>query len=277
MTSETFIHPTAVVEKGASLGAGVHIGPLCFVSEHAVIGDRTRLMGQLSVLDRTTLGADCLVHPTAVLGGPPQNTKHKGGPTTLVIGDNCTIREGVTMHRGTDDSRGETSVGANGNFLAYTHIAHDCVIGRNVTMANLATLGGHTEVGDFVNFGGFAAVHQFVQIGHHAFVAANAKVFGCVIPYGLVQGEDGALRGLNVVGMKRSGLSKATIHELRRAYRMIFDRARPMSENITEVEKQFAGSQVVEDVTGFLRNHGKRYLAVPSLKDKQTEDGDGDD
>ena len=109
------------------------------------------------------------------LGGAPQNTKHKGGRTTLSIGANCTIREGVTMHRGTDTSRGADDVGDNGNFLAYAHIAHDCIVGNNVTMANGATLGGHCEIGDFVSIGGLTAVHQFARIGHHAFLGRRAR------------------------------------------------------------------------------------------------------
>ena len=145
MQAETTIHPTAVVEPGAQLGAGVVIGPFCHVSAEAVIGDRVELVSHVSIIGATTIGEDCKVYPMAVLGGAPQNTKHKGGRTTLVIGRNCTIREGATMHRGTDTSRGETTVGDNGNFLAYTHIAHDCVVGKNVTMANLATLGGHVR------------------------------------------------------------------------------------------------------------------------------------
>ncbi len=163
MQTDTIIHPMAVVEPGAQLGVGVKIGPFCHVSSDAFVGDKVELISHVSILGATTLGADSIVYPMAVLGAAPQNTKHKGGPTTLVIGQNCTIREGVTMHRGTDTSRGETTVGKNGNFLAYIHIAHDCVIGDNVTMANLVTLGGHVTVGDFVIFGGLerrSPVHQ---------------------------------------------------------------------------------------------------------------------
>jgi UDP-N-acetylglucosamine acyltransferase len=212
----------------------------------------------------------------AVLGGPPQNTKHKGGPTTLIIGRNCTIREGVTMNRGTDTSRGETTVGDNGNFLAYTHIAHDCIIGNNVTMANVATLGGHVEVGDNVIIGGLAAVHQMARIGHHAFVGGCAAVAGDVIPYGIVMGNHAQLRGLNVIGMKRSGMARADIFAMRSAYKVIFDPSRPVAENIPEAERQFGDFAIVRDVLDFIQARGKRQFVVPPLRGGADSDDDDD-
>ncbi|TIX12662.1 MAG: acyl-ACP--UDP-N-acetylglucosamine O-acyltransferase, partial [Mesorhizobium sp.] len=226
------MHPSSVVEEGAQLGEGVRIGPFCHVGPDAVIGDRVELVGHVSVMGATTIGAATKVYPMAILGAPPQNTKHKGGRTTLVIGENCTIREGVTMHLGTDSSRGETTVGDNGNFLAYAHIAHDCVVGKNATFANGATLGGHCEIGDNVYVGGLTAVHQFVRIGNNAFIGGCSAVVGDVIPYAIAAGNRASLRGLNIVGLKRSGLPRAEIHLLRKAYRTIFDRSRTVGENI---------------------------------------------
>lgn len=262
--AETKVHPTAIVEPGAALGEGVSIGPFCHVGAQAVLHDRVSLAGHVSIMGATTLGEGCTVYPMAVLGAPPQNAKHKGGRTTLEVGRNCTIREGVTMHLGTDTSRGRTTVGDNGNFLAYTHIAHDCAVGDNVTMANVATLGGHVVVDDFVTLGGLCAVHQFCHIGHHAFVGGGVMVRGSVIPYGMM-GPGGHLQGLNLVGLKRSGLPRASIHELRRAYRLIFDRSRTVAENLALADAQFAGSSVVADIIGFIRAGGHRHLAVPAL------------
>ncbi len=136
MTSETAIHPSSVIEPGAGIGAGVRIGPFCHVGPDAVLGDGVELVSHVTVMGATTIGAGTKVYPMAILGGPPQNSRHKGGRTTLTIGANCTIREAVTMHLGTDTSRGETVIGDNGNFLAYVHIAHDCIVGRNATFAN---------------------------------------------------------------------------------------------------------------------------------------------
>ncbi|TIV49862.1 MAG: acyl-ACP--UDP-N-acetylglucosamine O-acyltransferase, partial [Mesorhizobium sp.] len=215
MKVETSIHPSSVVEEGARLGKGVRIGPFCHISADSIIGDRVELVSHVSVMGATTIGAGTKVYPMATLGAPPQNTKHKGGRTTLVVGENCTIREGVTMHVGTDSSRGETSVGDNGNFLAYAHIAHDCVVGKNATFANGATLGGHCEIGDNVYIGGLTAVHQFVRIGDNAFIGGCSAVVGDIIPYAIAAGNRAKLRGLNIIGLKRSGLPRSEIYLLR--------------------------------------------------------------
>jgi len=276
MQTDTKIHPTAIVEPGAALGAGVTIGPFCHVEAGALIGDRVELGSHVVVHKGVTLGGGCKVSSMAVLGGPPQNTKHKGGPTTLVIGKNCTIREGVTMNRGTDTSRGETTVGDNGNFLAYSHIAHDCIIGDNVTMANVATLGGHVEVGNNVIVGGLAAVHQMARIGHHAFVGGCAAVSGDVIPYGIVAGNHARLRGLNIIGMKRSGVTRPEIFALRKAYRMIFDPSRVVAENIPDVERELGSSPIVRDLLDFMQSRGKRQFTVPPLREGAGSDDDDD-
>lgn len=275
--TDTKIHPMALVEPGAELGAGVVVGPFCHVEAGAKIGDRVELSSHVVAHNGVTLGEGSKVYSMAVLGAPPQNTKHKGAPTTLVIGRNCTIREGVTMHRGTDTSRGETTVGDNGNFLAYAHIAHDCVVGNNVTMANVATLGGHVEVGDFVTLGGLCAVHQMTRIGHHAFAGGAAIIDGDIIPYGMVMGNRARLRGLNVIGMKRSGVARADIFALRRAYKMIFDPKRSVAENIPDVEREFGASPIVRDMLDFMQARGKRHFTVPPLRESAAEgDDDGE-
>ena len=260
------IHPTAVVEPGAELGAGVRIGPFCHVAGDAVLGDHVQLMSHVSVQGATTLGAGCVVHPMAIIGGPPQNAKHKGGRTTLVVGANCIIREAVTIHRGTDTSRGETTVGDNGNFLANTHIAHDCIVGRNVTMANGSMLGGHCEIGDFVNLGGLSAVHQMTRIGHHAFIGGATIVIADVIPYGMALGDRASLRGFNIIGMKRSGMTRDEIFTLRKAYRMLFDQGGALSENLDRVDAAFPDDAHVRDIIDFLRGGGKRRFTIPRSK-----------
>ncbi|WP_269929491.1 acyl-ACP--UDP-N-acetylglucosamine O-acyltransferase [Aminobacter sp. HY435] len=277
MQTETFIHPAAVVEAGAKLGTGVRIGPFCHVSAEAELGDGVELMSHISILGATTLGEGCKVFPMATLGAAPQNNKHKGGRTTLVIGKNCTMRESVTMHVGTDTSRGETIVGDNGLFLAGAHIAHDCVVGNNVTMANLATLGGHVEIGNNVTLGGLAAVHQMTRVGHHAFVGGAAIVDGDIIPYGMVMGNRARLRGLNVIGMKRSGMARADIFALRKAYKMIFNPARSVAENMPEVEREFAGSAIVRDMLDFIQARGKRHFTVPPLRNAVSDDAADDE
>ncbi|MER8803719.1 acyl-ACP--UDP-N-acetylglucosamine O-acyltransferase [Mesorhizobium sp. M0998] len=277
MKIQTVIHPSSVIEAGAQIGEGARIGPFCHVGPDAVIGDRVELVSHVSVIGATTIGASTKVYPMAILGGPPQNTKHKGGRTTLVIGENCTIREGVTMHVGTDSSRGETTIGDNGNFLAYAHIAHDCVVGKNATFANQATLGGHCEVGDNVYIGGLTAVHQFVRIGDNAFLGGCSAIVGDVIPYAIAVGNRASLRGLNIIGLKRAGLPRPEIHLLRKAYKTIFDRSRTVGENIEFAKAEFASSPTAMKIVDFIAGRGKRHYAVPSLKGSDGDDTDDED
>lgn len=277
MQDQTFIHPLAVVEPGAEIGDGASIGPFCHVGPDVVIGDGTRLISHVVMTGATTIGRGCTVHPQAVLGGLPQSTGHKGGRTTLSIGDNCIIREYVSMSTGTDNGRGATTVGNNGHFLAYVHIAHDCAIGNNVTMTNAATLAGHCEVGDFVGIGGLTAVHQFVRIGHNAFVAGGSMILGDVIPYAMVGGNRAVLRGMNVVGMKRSGVPKPEILKLRRAYKTLFDRSRTLAENIEIAQREFADSPYAMKVVDFLVARGRRQYTLPPLKGAADDDADDQD
>ena len=277
MQDQTVIHPSSVIEPGAQIGAGVRIGPFCYVSSEAVIGDGVELVGHVSVLSATTIGAGTRIYPMTTLGAPPQNTKHKGGRTTLVIGKNCTIRENVTMHTGTDTSRGATVVGDNGNFLAYSHIAHDCIVGDNCTFANGATLGGHCEVGDNVNIGGLTAVHQFVRVGDNAFLGGCSAVVGDVIPYAIAVGNRAKLRGFNIIGLKRSGMARSEIQTMRRAYRMIFDPAHPVSENVGKARAEFSGSPTVMKIVDFISTRDKRYYTVPPLKGGGGDGGDDED
>ncbi|MFU0504585.1 acyl-ACP--UDP-N-acetylglucosamine O-acyltransferase [Pseudaminobacter sp. NGMCC 1.201702] len=277
MQSQAFIHPSSVVEEGANIAASAHIGPFCHIGKDAVIEEGVRLVGHVTIMSATTIGEGCTVYPQVVLGGPPQNLSHKGGRTTLTIGRNCTIREFVTMHTGSDNARGATIIGDNCTFLAYSHVAHDCTVGNNVTLTNGATLGGHCEIGDNVGIGGLSAVHQFVRVGHNAFLAGGSMIVGDVIPYAIAMGNRAKLRGLNVVGLRRSGMSKAEIMTLRRAYQTIFDRARPVSENVEIARVEFADSPAAMKIVDFISARGKRHYAVPPLKGAVDDDADDQD
>lgn len=260
------IHPSAVVEDGARLGAGVRIGPFCHVGPKVALGDGVQLLSSVTVLGETTIGGGTIVHPHAALGGPPQDVKHGDGPSRLVIGANCTIREGVTMNTGTDYGHQETRVGDNCFFLAYSHVAHDCVVGNNVTMTNGAVLGGHCEVGDFVILGGMSAVHQFTRIGRRAFVGGMTGVTGDLIPYGMVTGDRGKLRGFNVVGLKRAGMSRSDLQTLREAYRRIFGPGGSVSDNAEAVRAEFADNAAAREIIDFLTVPGKRHFIVPAAR-----------
>jgi UDP-N-acetylglucosamine acyltransferase len=258
------IHPTALVETGAELGNGVKIGPFCHVGPHVVIGDGVELMSHVVVTGDTAIGAGSRVFSHAVLGAEPQNTAYKGERTKLVIGRNNTIREGVTMHIGTGNARGETIVGDNCMFLAYSHVAHDCVLGDYVTFSNNVMIGGHTTIGDRVIIGGGAGVHQFCTVGHHAFIGGIAAVVNDVIPYGMVVGSRAYLAGLNLVGMKRSGMSRDNINALRHAYKELFaDNGRPLRENAQRLLADYPDNEPVRDLAEFVLSDSKRKFVTP--------------
>ncbi|APH72474.1 acyl-[acyl-carrier-protein]--UDP-N-acetylglucosamine O-acyltransferase [Aquibium oceanicum] len=261
--AETFIHPAAVVEDGAQIGKGAQIGPFCHIGPHAVIGGNVELMSHVSVMNATRIGDGTKVYPNVTLGGPPQDTKHKGSVTRLEIGRNCKIRENVTMHVGSDASSGVTMVGDDGFFLANSHVAHDCVVGNNVTLTHGATLGGHCEIGDHAIVGGLTGVHQFVRVGRRAFLGGSSAVMGDVIPYGMVVGNRAKLHGFNLVGMRRSGMARAEIYRMREAYRRIFDPARPVAVNLESVAVEFADTPSVMEIVAFMTNRRKRYYCVP--------------
>lgn len=276
---ETFIHPTALVEPGAELGRGVSVGPFCHVQSGAVVGDNSELMSHVVIAGATTLGAGAKVYPHAVLGCDPQNGKHKGGPTKLIVGKNCLIREGVTMHRGSDTSRGYTNVGDDCQFLAYAHVAHDCDVGDHVTFANNVMIGGHVSIDHHAILGGGAAVHQFVRVGHHAFVGGMAGLTHDLIPYGSAIGNHAHLGGLNIIGMKRSGMKREEIHNLRHAVHMLFDRTKPVHDRAEEVLKAIPGSDAVADLVGFISTDSKRAYCTPPLGASiggAADDGDDD-
>lgn len=272
----TTIHPSAVIAESARIGEGCSIGPFCYVGPDVVIGDNVQLLSHVAIDGATSIGDGCRIFPQASLGYAPQSFSHKGGRTTLTIGKNTTIRESVTIHTGADFSRGATTVGDNCFLMAYSHIAHDCAVGNNVTMANGVALAGHCEIGDHVTIGGLTAVLQFVRVGHHAFLAGMSGISGDVIPYGLAQGNLADLRGLNVVGMRRSGMSKQDIAIARRAYKSVFDRAHSMAENIARAKSEFADSPLAMEIVDFVSARGKRYFVVPPVRGAGSVDDAGE-
>lgn len=263
MGTETFIHPSAVVEPGAEIGAGVRIGPFCHVGSKARLGDGVELVGHVSVLGVTTIGEGTRIRPFSALGGLPQDLKHKGGETTLTVGANCDIRESVTMSTGSDGGSGATVVGERCVLFAYAHVAHDCIVGNDVTLVNNATLGGHCEIGDGVIVGGLTAVHQFVRVGRRAFLGGCSAVVGDVIPYGMAVGNRAKLRGFNVIGLKRSGMSRSELGTMREAYRLLFSHERTVAENAEIARTRYAGSPAVMEIVDFLTSRGRRHFAVP--------------
>jgi UDP-N-acetylglucosamine acyltransferase len=259
----TTVHPTAIVASGAELAADVEIGPYCIVGEHVRLGDRVQLISHVVLEGNTEIGADCVVGPFAMLGGQPQHLAHKGEPTRLVIGERNIIREHATMHTGTVGGGGVTRVGSDGLFMVGTHVAHDCLVGDRVAMANNAALGGHVQVGDNVFIGGLVGVHQHTRIGRQAFVGASAMVTKDVIPFGSVWGNHAHLEGLNLVGLKRRGFARETINDLRSAFRLLFAPEGTFQERIVDAARVFADSPEVQEILAFIRADANRPLCLP--------------
>lgn len=213
--AETFIHPSAIVEPGAILGQGVSVGPFCHVGPRVRLGDGVALKSHVVVTGDTEIGADSTLFPFACIGEVPQDLKFQGEQTRLVIGARNRIREYVTMNPGTAGGGGLTQVGDDGLFMAGSHVAHDCRIGNQVILVNNVAVAGHCILEDQVIVGGLSGVHQFVRIGRGAMIGALTMVTADVLPHALVSGPRGHLDGLNLVGLKRRGASRADIAALR--------------------------------------------------------------
>jgi len=265
------IDPSAQVAAGAVIGRNVSIGPYCTVGAHVSIGDDCRLVSHVNVTGRTAIGARTVIYPFASLGTPPQSVKYRGGPTRLVIGTDCDIREHVTMSIGTEDDRGVTEIGDGCFLMVGSHVGHDCKLGSKVIMSNNTLLAGHVSVGDNVVFGGGAAVRQFVRIGDGAMIVGLSGVRADVIPWGTVQGPLAHLVGLNVVGMRRSGIGKSNILALRRAYEALFFSQGDFRTRVDQVEAEHSSDQIVRKVIDFIRA-GKRPLTMAIRRGQDDED-----
>ncbi|MFH1803421.1 MAG: acyl-ACP--UDP-N-acetylglucosamine O-acyltransferase [Pseudomonadota bacterium] len=257
------VHPTAIVEDGAKIGADVEIGPYCTVGATVTLGDRVRLHSHVVVTGITEIGDDSAVFPFASIGHAPQDLKFKGEPSRLVIGKRANIREGVTMNPGTEGGGMLTSIGDDCLFMTGSHVGHDCHIGNHCIIVNNGTLGGHVLVDDFAIVGGLSAVHQFVRIGRHAMIGGMTGVESDVIPYGSVIGNRAYLSGLNIVGLKRRGFDRETIHSLRKAYRLLFAQEGTLAERVEEVSKDFDGVGPVMEIISFLKAESMRSVCTP--------------
>jgi UDP-N-acetylglucosamine acyltransferase len=257
------IHATAIVEDGARLGADVRVGPFCSVGPDVSLGDGCELLSHVVVAGRTTIGAKTRIFPFASIGHQPQDLKYAGEPSTLAIGSNCLIREGVTVNPGTAGGGMKTVIGNDCKFLANSHVGHDCNLGNDVILSNNVMLAGHVTVGDFVIIGGGAAVIQFTRVGTHAFIGGLSGLENDLIPYGMALGNRAYLGGLNLVGLRRRGFSRESIHDLRRAYRLLFADEGALKERVEDVAQEFAEHPQVHEILDFIREGGERALCTP--------------
>lgn len=232
------IHPTAIVHPNATVDRSVEIGPYCIVGEHVTIGARTTLLAHVVVNGRTTIGEDTTIYPFCSIGAPSQDRKAEEGELAYTtVGSRTVLREYVSIHRGTADAGGITSVGDDCLLLAYTHVAHNCRVGNHVTMSNLAQLAGHVIVEDHALVGAMAGVHQFVRIGRHAFVGGMTKLVRDLPPYFLAEGNPAEVYGLNAVGLRRHGFSREALAELKDAYKTIYRSEKNVSQAIASLRE----------------------------------------
>ncbi|WP_234855306.1 acyl-ACP--UDP-N-acetylglucosamine O-acyltransferase [Paracoccus everestensis] len=254
------IHPTAVIEDGAQIGAGVQIGPFCVVGPNVRLADGVVLKSHVALAGDTAIGEGTVVFPFASIGEVPQDLKFKGEDVRLEIGARNRIREYVTMNPGTGGGGGVTRIGDDGLFMAGCHVGHDCQLGDRVILVNNASLAGHCHLDDDVIIGGLSGVHQFVRIGRGAMIGAVTMVTADVIPYGLVQGPRGHLDGLNLVGLKRRGASRADILELREMLdRLGGGSFRDTARHLAEGES----GAMVRDVLDFILGPSDRSFLTP--------------
>lgn len=251
------IHALAVVDAKATLGKNVTIGPFCVVGGDVILGDGVVLHSHVVVTGHTQIGAGTQIWPFASIGTQPQDLKYRGEESRLVIGERCMIREHVTMNPGTAGDRMETIVGDDCLFMMGSHVAHDCVVGNHVILANNATLAGHVTVGNHAIIGGLSAIRQFVRIGAHAMIGGMTGVEADVIPFGTVVGERGHLAGLNLIGLERRGFNRDVIAQLRKLFDLVFSDNGTLAERLEQGEKEYGQHEAAAQILAFIQAKAK--------------------
>jgi UDP-N-acetylglucosamine acyltransferase len=248
------IHPTAIIDSKADIGSNVEVGPYSIIGANVHIGSGTVIGSHVVIQPHVEIGPDCHIFQFASIGAVPQALKFEGEETYVKIGRGTVIREFVTVNRGTGFGGGITEVGEENFLMAYVHIAHDCKTGRNVILANNATLAGHIIIKDFVTVGGLVAIHQFVRIGSYAYIGGKSAVVKDIPPYIIAAGDRAKLHGLNSVGLKRHGFSQETLSSLKKAYRIIFRIGLTLNEAIERVKAEVEQVPEVNDLIQFIKS-----------------------
>ncbi|MCF8095071.1 MAG: acyl-ACP--UDP-N-acetylglucosamine O-acyltransferase [Desulfobacteraceae bacterium] len=248
------IHPTTIIDSKAEIDEDVEIGPYSIIKENVSIASGTRIGSHVTIDPYVDVGPDCQIFQYASIGAVPQAVKFKGEITYLKIGRNSVIREFATLNRGTEFGGGVTRIGEDNFLMAYTHVAHDCITGRGVIMANNATLAGHVTIGDHVIIGGLVAVHQFVRIGDYAYIGGKSALVKDIPPYLIAAGDRASLHGLNKVGLKRHSFSDNSVAQLKRAYRLIFRIGLTVNEAVERVLAEVESTPEVLNLVNFIRD-----------------------
>lgn len=250
------IHPSAIVSEKAELGKNVSVGPHTIIEENVVVGDDCKIQSSVVLASGTRLGKNVSVSHSAVIGTEPQDLKFGGEETTAEIGDNTVVREFVTFNRGTV-AHGKTTIGKNCLIMAYAHVAHDCIIGDHVIMANSVNLAGHVEIGDYAILGGVLPVHQFVKIGAHAMIGGGFRVQQDICPYSLVGGYPLKVVGINSVGLKRRGFSQETVKTLEQVFKILFFSELNTTQAAEKIKSDFESTPEIKEILGFINRSNR--------------------
>ena len=264
------ISSLASIHPNAKLGNNVTVEPFAVIGDNVTIGDDTHIMSHAVILSFTSIGKGCKIFPGAVLGAVPQDLKFIGEETTVEIGDNTTIREYVTVNRGTKD-KWKTAIGNNCLLMAYAHVAHDCIIGNNVIIANGVQLAGHVEVGDYANMGGLAGANQFTRIGAHTYIAGHTVVRKDVPPFVKAGREPMSYAGVNIVGLQRRNFSQEQIQTISQIYHLLFVQKLPTSTAVGMIEEQVADSDLKTLILNFVKES-----KIGIIKRASKNEGDAD-
>lgn len=253
------IHKTAIIGPNAQIGSNVSIGPYSIIGDKVIIGDNVCIKSHVVIEGKVTIGSGSIIHPFASISYP-QTLKYQGEDSEIIIGNNNTIREYVTIQHGTQEGGMVTKIGSDGLFMVGVHIAHNCKIGDNAIFANYASLAGHVEVGNHVTIGGLSAVHQYCRIGDHVMVGGVSGVARDLAPYVLAQGNRADLAGVNLVGLKRKGVDRVAIMELSQAIRQLFTSSieSTFAQRIEQVHEELGHNKMVMDVLKFIKSDSKR-------------------
>lgn len=247
------IHATAIIHDGARIEDGVEIGPYAVIGPHVSIAAGTRVGAHAVIEGWTEIGKDNRIFQFTSIGADPQDLKFHGEKSSLRIGDRNTIREFVTMHRGTEDGGHETVVGNDNLFMAYTHVAHDCIIGNRVILANGATLGGHVRVDDWAILGGLSAIHQFTRVGCHAMISGGSMVTQDIAPYIIAQGDRAKAAGINLIGLKRRGFSDEVLRDIKQAYKLMFRSNLRQEQALDRISAEISDAPEIKAFVDFIR------------------------
>jgi UDP-N-acetylglucosamine acyltransferase len=246
------IDPLAVISPRAQLGEGVRVGPFAVIGPDVVLGARTTVGAHAVIEGPSRIGEDNQIFQFASIGAAPQDKKYQGEPTQLTIGDRNVFREFCTMHRGTAQGRGLTSIGSDSLFMAYSHVAHDCDVGSNVILANCATMGGHVQIGEWVQLGGLSAIHQHCKVGAHAFVAGGAILTRDLPPYVMIAGNPAKPHSINAEGLKRRGFTPAQVRNLRVAYRILYRSGLKLADAVAQLTELARDNTEVRPLLAFI-------------------------